>query len=46
VLFNDALLALAHCVTGLTHFAQDPERVGIELVKFSLGLGDDEDIGA
>ena len=33
------------CTTGLTHFAQDPERVEVELVKFSLGLGDDEDIG-
>jgi len=30
---------------GITHFAQDPERVEVELVKFSLGLEEDEDIG-
>jgi len=33
------------CVLGITHFAQDPERVEVELVKFSLGLEEDEDIG-
>jgi hypothetical protein len=33
------------CAPGITHFAQDPERVEVELVKFSLGLEEDEDIG-
>ena len=45
--------ALSHCLSvsvcvcapGITHFAQDPERVEVELVKFSLGLEEDEDIG-
>ena len=38
-------LSLCVCAPGITHFAQDPERVEVELVKFSLGLEEDEDIG-
>jgi len=31
-------------ISGITHFAQDPEKVEVELVKFSLGLDDNEEI--